>query len=134
LREEAVFGFDASEVIMESAEAEKKAKSSMASVVSHMRRMGQFGIALATATGKGLNQMYTMMIEAALVTIDTIYQTQAAIALGTFGVGTMFQIAMSATSVLMMIATIDALRRGKTEAARETSGMIQMFRIISITR
>jgi hypothetical protein len=134
MSDDALFGFDASEVYIESEEAEQRAKRAFQSTVSHLRRAAQFGMAFASATGKAMSMQYTMMIETALVTLDTIVQTQAAIAAGTFGVATVVQAALSGVAILTMIATIDKLRKGKEEQAAETQRMVQMFRIVSLTR
>lgn len=113
---------------------EEKSKIAARSIVSNLRRAAQFGMLLATATGGALNRQYTLAIEAALVTLDTVIAMQAAVAAGTFGVGTAIQGAASAISVILMIRAIQQLRQGKAEQAAQTQQVIQVFRVMSLTR
>jgi hypothetical protein len=121
---------DATDADREIDRVEKRGEMAAASIISHIRRSAQFGMALASATGGALSQQYTLMIEAALVTLDTIVRMGSVAALGPAG---LIQATLSGISVILMLKTIGDLRHGKTEAARATNRTIQMFRIFSIT-
>ena len=125
---------DTSEFDQDLDEAKTRATNTLRSMISHMRRVAQFGIAVSTAMGRSLDAQYTLMIEGVLVTIDTLIQVQAAIAAGTFGTSALIQATLSGFAVYMMVQTIIQLRQGKAEAAAESQRTIQAFRIMSLSR
>ena len=113
---------------------EERAKSISASTLALLRRTAQAGILFAAATGRALDQTYLLLIESALITIQTVQATQAAIAASTFGVGTLIQGAFAAAAVVTMLRTVVLLRQGRREAAAESQRQVQLFRILSLAR
>lgn len=113
---------------------EERGRRVSASTIALLRRTAQAGILFAAATGRALDQTYLLLIESALITIQTVQAISLAIGASTFGIGTIVQGAFAAAAVVTMLRTVVLLRQNKREAAAESQRQVQLYRVLSLAR